>query len=92
MIRYIILYCSICAICISMCYLDLFIDNLDPILQIFLINFFDFLSWIVLTIGAIKSMPKELYSNKRVWFYCAAMSGALAATRSFIKLIETLYT
>lgn len=92
MIRYLILYCSACAACIIMCYLGYFTDNINYTLQIFLINFFDFLSWIVLTIGAIKSMPKELYSNKRVWFYCAAMSGALAATRSFIKLIETLYT
>ena len=28
MIRYIILYCSTCAVCIIMCYLDLFIDNM----------------------------------------------------------------
>lgn len=92
MIRYIILYCSACAVCISMCYIDLFIDNIDPIIQLFLIHFFDFLSWIILTIGAIKCMPQKSYSNKRVWFYCAAMSGMLATIKSFIKLIEILNT
>lgn len=92
MIRYIILYCSTCAVCISMCYLDLFIDNIDPIIQLFLIRFFDFLSWIILTIGAIKCMPEKSYSNKRVWFYCAAMSGMLATIKFFVKLIEILNT
>ena len=89
MIRYIILYCSTCAVCITMCYLDLFIDNINSILQLFLIHF---LSWIILTIGAIKCMPEKAYSNKRVWFYCAAMSGMLAAIKSFVKLIEILDT
>ena len=88
MIRYIILYCITCAACIIMCYLGHFIDNIDSILQLFLIHFFDFLSWIILTIGAIKCMPKKSYSNKRVWFYYAGMSGMLATIKSFVKLIE----
>ena len=78
MIRYIILYCITCAACIIMCYLGHFIDNIDSI------------SWIILTIGAIKCMPKKSYSNKRVWFYYAGMSGMLATIKSFVKLIEIL--
>ena len=92
MIRYIILYCSTCAACIIMCYLGHFTNNINYALQLFLIHFFDFLSWIILTIGAIKCMPEKAYSNKRVWFYCAAMSGMLAAIKSFVKLIEILDT
>lgn len=88
MIRYIILYCSTCAVCIIMCYIVLFIDNIDSILQLFLIHFFDFLSWIIVIVGAIKCMPEKSYSNKRVWFYCAAMSGILAAIKSVVRLIE----
>ena len=90
MIRYIILYCSTCAVCIIMCYLDLFIDNIDSILQLFLIHFFDFLSWIILTIGAIKCMPEKAYSNKRVWFYYMIMGGSLTIIDTFIRLVGTL--
>ena len=90
MIRYIILYCSTCAVCITMCYLDLFIDNINSILQLFLIHFFDFLSWIILTIGAIKCMPEKAYSNKRVWFYYMIMGGSLTIIDTFIRLVGTL--
>ena len=75
-----------------MCYLGHFTNNINYALQLFPIHFFDFLSWIILTIGAIKCMPEKAYSNKRVWFYCAAMSGMLAAIKSFVKLIEILDT
>ena len=79
MIRYIILYCSTCAVCIIMCYLGHFTNNINYALQLFLIHFFDFLSWIILTIGAIKCMPEKAYSNKRVWFYCCLLYTSDAA-------------
>lgn len=77
---------------IAMCYLDLFITNIKDILQNFLIEFFVFLAWIVLVIGAINTFPKEPYSNKRVWFYYAIMGGGIAAIYSFTKLIGILTT
>lgn len=77
---------------IAMCYLDLFITNINVILQYFLIDFFVFLAWIVLVIGAIDTFPKEPYSNKRVWFYYAIMVGCIAAINSFSQLISTLTT
>lgn len=77
---------------IAMCYLDLFITNINTILQYFLIDFFVFLAWIVLVIGAIDTFPKEPYSNKRVWFYYAIMVGCIAAINSFTKLIGILTT
>lgn len=33
---------------------------------------------------------QKSYSNKRVWFYYAGMSGMLATIKSFVKLIEIL--
>lgn len=77
---------------IAMCYLDLFITNISDIVQDFLIDFFVFLAWIVLVIGAINTFPKEPYSNKRVWFYYAIMGGGIAAIYSFTKLIGILTT
>lgn len=77
---------------IAMCYLDLFITNIKDILQNFLIEFFVFLAWIVLVIGAINTFPKEPYSNKRVWFYYAIMGGGIAAIYSFTQLIGILTT
>lgn len=88
MIRYIVLYCSISAICIIMCYLDFFIDNINYTLQRFLITGFELLSWIVFIIGVTKNIPKNKYSNKRVWFYYAIMTGSLSATKTIIRLIE----
>lgn len=74
-------------ISIAMCYLDYLITDINGSFQSFLIDFFKFLSWIVLIIGAIDTFPKELYSNKRVWFYYAIMSGGIGAIRFFLKLI-----
>lgn len=91
MIRYIILYCITSAICIIMCYLDLFVGNVNSTLQKVLIALFEFLSWIIVVRGAIKNMPKNPFSNKRVWYYCAAMAGILAATRTIVRLVDSLY-
>ena len=77
---------------IAMCYLDRFIDNINYTFQDFLIIFFELLARTTFVVGAISLFPQEPYSNKRVWFYCAAMSGMLAAIKSFVKLIEILDT
>lgn len=77
---------------IAMCFLDLLITNINSTLHNFLIDFFVFLAWIVLVIGAINTFPKEPYSNKRVWFYYAIMGGGIATICSFIRLISILTT
>lgn len=82
-IRYVILYQLMWCISIAMCYLD-YLITINASFQIFLVDFFKFLSWIVLIIGAIDTFPKEPYSNKRVWFYYAIMSGGIGAIRSFL--------
>ena len=73
-----------------LCYLDLFLNDINRVAQILLINFFTFLSWIVIIIGAIDSFPKDPYSNKRVWFYFGVMTGLIAAINSLVKLINSL--
>lgn len=90
MVRYIIIYCFISVICIFMCSLDFFIDNVNHTLQRILIHLFELLSWIVFVVGAAKNIPKDRFSNKRVWFYYAIMSGGIAAINPAIKLISTL--
>lgn len=89
-IWYIILYCIVCCFIFISCYLDLFIKGIDITIQIFLINFFIFLSWIVIIIGAIDTFPKVPYSNKRVWFYVAILGGLVTATKSLVELINGL--
>ncbi len=68
-IRYIILYNLMWCISIAMCYSDCLINNINYIVQDFLITFFELLAWVVLIIGAIDTFPKDKYSNKRVWFF-----------------------
>ena len=77
-------------ICIAMCYSDCLINNINYIVQDFLITFFELLAWVVLIIGAIDTFPKDKYSNKRVWFYYAIMRGGISAIHSFIGLINIL--
>lgn len=89
-IQYIIIYCIVCSIIFMLCYLDLFLNDINSATQIFLINFFTFISWIVIIIGAIDTLPKNPYSNKRVWFYFAIMTGLIAAINSIVILINAL--
>lgn len=79
-------------ISIAMCFLHYIFYGINDMLQNFLIDFFVFLAWVVLVIGAINAFPKEPYSNKRVWFYYAIMCGSIAAINSFTRLIGTLTT
>ena len=77
-------------ISIAMCYSDCLINNINYIVQDFLITFFELLAWVVHIIGAIDTFPKDKYSNKRVWFYYAIMRGGISAIHSFIGLINIL--
>lgn len=77
-------------ISIVMCYLDCFIDDINRTIQESLIIFFELLARIVLIVGAIRTFPKDKYSNLKVWFYYAIMGGFLSAIYSFIKLINAL--
>ena len=90
LIKYIILYSIICGISIVICYLNYFIEDINYALQYFLLVFFQLLSWIVLIIGAVKTLPKYKLSNKRVWFYYTIMLSSAAAIKSFAELINTL--
>jgi len=89
-IQYIIIYCIVCSFIFISCYLDLFIKDINIAIQTFLINFFIFLSWIVIVIGAIATFPKVPYSNKRVWFYVAIMGGLITAIKSLVELVNGL--
>lgn len=89
-IKYIIIYVIVCSIIFFLCYIDLFIKGINIVFQIFLINFFNLLSWIVIIAGAINIFPKERYSNKRVWFYVAIMSGIVASIYYLFELINGL--
>lgn len=91
-IKYIILYSLMWGISIAMCFLHNIFYGINDTLQNFLIDFFVFLAWIILIIGAIDTFPKEPYSNKRVWFYYAIMGGGIAAIYYFIRLIGILIT
>lgn len=84
------MYCILCSIIFMLCYLDLFVKNIDRTVQLLLINFFNFCSWIVIIIGAIDTFPKDPHSNKRVWFYFAIMGGLVAAMDSLTELINKL--
>lgn len=75
---------------VAMCYIDRLIDNIGNDVQSFLITFFPFLAWVVLVVGAIDTMPKDPYSNMRIWFFSAIMGGSLAGIRTFIELITPL--
>lgn len=88
--KYIILYCIICGISIAICYLNYIIEDVNYVLQFFLMNFFQFLSWIILIIGIVKILPKYKLSNKRVWLYYTIMMSSVGAIRSFVELINTL--
>lgn len=88
--RYIILYLGAGALCILTCNLDLLIDDINHTLQELLITLFKCVSYIVIVIGAIKTMPKDKASNKRVWYYYACMGGCIATLTTFVKLIDTL--
>lgn len=90
LIQYVISYHVVCGISIAMCYLDALVDNISNTLQNFLIEFFMFLSWVVLIVGATRTFPQDKFSNKRIWFYCAIMGGSIAATHTFVKLISIL--
>lgn len=89
-IRYVILYNIICCTGIAMYYLDCVIPNVSYTLKGILIRLFTFLATIVLIVGAIRTFPKDKYSNLKVWFYYAIMGGFLSAIYSFIKLINAL--
>lgn len=89
-IRYILLINLMWIISIVMCYLDCFIDDINRTIQESLIIFFELLARIVLIVGAIRTFPKDKYSNLKVWFYYAIMGGFLSAIYSFIKLINAL--
>ncbi len=89
-IKYIILYAILCGISIIMCYFDRFSDRTYLPFQFFLINFCQFLSWIILIIGAVKILSKYKSSNKRVWVYYTIMMSSAAAINSFVELINTL--
>ena len=89
-IKYIVLYHIVCGISIAMCYIDAFITHINCTLQDFLIDFFMFLSWIVLVTGAIRTFPQDKFSNKRIWYYVAIMGGSLSIIDSFIGLINIL--
>lgn len=89
-LRYIILYGIVSSIIFFLCYLDLFIKDINIVIQIFMINLFNLLSWIILIAGAIKLFPKNQYSNKRVWFYVAIISGTISAMNSLVELINGL--
>ena len=89
-IKYIILYAILSGISITMCYLDRFIDRAYLPILFFLINFCQFVSWIVLIIGAVKILSKYKSSNKRVWVYYTIMMSSAAAINSFAELINTL--
>ena len=86
--KYIILYCIICGI--SICYLNYIIEDINYVLQFFLMNFFQFVSWIILIIGVVKTLPKYKLSNKRVWFYYTIMMSSVGVINSFVELIKTL--
>lgn len=90
LIKYIIIYSIICGISIAICYLNYFIKDINYALQYFLLVFFQFLSWIVLIIGAVKILPKYKLSNKRVWFYYTIMMSIVGVIKSFTELINTL--
>lgn len=90
LIKYIIIYSIICGISIAICYLNYFIKDINYALQYFLLVFFQFLSWIVLIIGAVKILPKYKLSNKRVWFYVAIMGGLITAIKSLVELVNGL--
>lgn len=89
-IPYIILYCIVCGIIYAMCCLHLIIKDINSVLQSFLINFFNFLSWTIIIIGAINTFPKDPYSNKRVWFYVAIIGGLVTAIKSLVELVNGL--
>ena len=90
LIKYIIIYSIICGISIAICYLNYFIKDINYALQYFLLVFFQFFSWIVLIIGAVKILPKYKLSNKRVWFYYTIMMSIVGVIKSFTELINTL--
>lgn len=88
--KYIILYGVVCSISLVACYVDILINDINPTFQDFLIALFTFLSWIVLVVGVAKNMPKDIFSNYRIWFYYAMMSGSVAAIHSLKELISVL--
>lgn len=89
-IKYIILYAILCGISIIMCYFDRFIDRTYLPFLFFLINFCQFLSWIVLIIGAVKILSKYKSSNKKVWVYYTIMMSTVGVIKSFVELITSL--
>ena len=90
LIKYIILYCIICGISIGICYLNYIMEDINYTLQFFLMNFFQFISWIILIIGVVRTLPKYKLSNKRVWFYYTIMMSIVGVIKSFAELINTL--
>ncbi len=90
LIKYIILYCIICGISIGICYLNYIMEDINYTLQFFLMNFFQFISWVILIIGIVKILPRYRSSNKKVWFYYTIMMSSAAAINSFAELINTL--
>lgn len=88
--RYILLYLCASALCILTCNLDLLIEDINYTFQEFLIAFFRCFSCIVIVIGAIKTMPKNKTSSKRIWFYYACIGGCITTLTAFRELINTL--
>lgn len=89
-VYYIILYNAMWLTSIAMCYLDIYIDNINYTFQDFLIVFFELLARITFVSGAISLFPQEPYSNKRVWFYYIIIGGSLNIIDIFTEVAGTL--